>query len=204
MKRATRIAVLTSVVVLLLCVGAVFAQWGGQGTYWNVALGSWRLNCPGASCSVTGDTVNLPGLSAKSQIIADSGGVATNTLTNTGISFPIAANEVGTLNCEIYFTNGSGGGLELSINGPGAAPTELTAYASVGTAAAANTFVNSQGTSWQPALGSTTSTVTTIQHAHLDAGVENGGTAGTLNIQYADVNTTGTTIIKRDSWCAFP
>lgn len=95
MKRATRIAVVTSVVVLLLCVGAVFAQWGGQANFWQVPLGSWRLNCPANACSVSGDTVNLPGTSAKSQLTADSAGSATTGLINSGISFPIAANQNG-------------------------------------------------------------------------------------------------------------
>lgn len=64
---------------------------------------------------------------------------------------------------------------------------------------------SSQGASWQATLNtSITSTVTTLQLAELSAGIENGPTAGTLNIQFADVNTTGSTVIKRDSWCSFP
>lgn len=204
MKRAIRIAVVTSVVVLLLCVGAVFAQWGGQANFWQVPLGSWRLNCPANACSVSGDTVNLPGTSAKSQLTADSAGSATTGLINSGISFPIAANQNGTLNCEIYFTNGSGGGLTLALNGPGT-PTEVTDAAQIASAASTVNLFSSQGASWQATLNtSITSTVTTLQLAELSAGIENGPTAGTLNIQFADVNTTGSTVVKRDSWCSFP
>jgi len=187
---------------LLLMIGVCMAQWGGAGV-WTVPSGGLYLNCPANSCSVSGQYLNFPGLSALSQLSANSAGSSANTLVNSGISFPIAANETGHLNCELYFTNGSGGGLELSVNGPGT-PADLAAYASINTSSSASAFVNSQGTSWQPTLGSTTSTVTTVQHAHLDAGVANGTTAGTLALQYADVNTTGTTILLNTSWCTFP
>lgn len=203
MKRATKIAVLSIAAVFLLCVGTVLAQWGSQGNYWQVPLGSWRLNCPPNACSLSGDTVNIPGASAKSQLIADSSGSATTALINSGISFPIAANEVGTLNCEIYFTNGSSGGLTLAVNGPGT-PTEVTVASQIASAATTVNLSSSQGTSWAATLGSATSTVTTIQLAEMSGGVENGSTAGTLAIQFADVNTTGSTVIKRGSWCSFP
>lgn len=204
-KQLTLIKRLTAAFAIVVLVAiASLAQWGPQNQFWQMGVGSWQVNCPPGACSIQGTVLNLPGTSAKSQLSSNSAGSSTNTLVNSGLSFPIAASEQGTLNCELYFTNGSGGGLELSINGPGTGPSDLAAYASIGTAANTNVFVNSQGTAWQPTLGSATSTVTTMQHAHIDAGVFNGTTAGTLAIQYADVNTTGTTTLLQGSWCTFP
>lgn len=200
---ALAIVLLVASVAMIAVHPRVFAQWGAQNTYWQMGSGGWALNCPPNSCSIQGSVVNMPGLSGPSQLASNSAGSSTNTLVNSGLSFPIVASESGKLNCEFYFTNGSGGGLELSINGPGT-PTLLNAYVSINTAAASSAFVNSTGSAWQPALGSTTSTVTTIQHAHLDAAIYNGTTGGTLNVQYADVNTTGTTTLLQGSWCTFP
>jgi len=180
------------------------AQWGPATGFWQVGSGGFSLNCPGNSCSVSGSVLNFPGLSAKSQLIADSAGSSTTALINSGISFPIAANQTGTLNCAIYFTNASGGGLTLAVNGPGT-PTEVTAEAQIAISAILVDPFTSQGTSWAGTLNtSVTSTVTTLQAAELSAGIENGTTAGTLNVQFADVNTTGPTVVKRDSWCSFP
>jgi hypothetical protein len=147
--------------------------------------------------------LNFPGLSAKSQLLADSAGSATTALVNSGISFPLAAGETGTLDCEVLFTNGSGGGLTLAINGPGT-PTQVSIHGSIVSAVTTTNQYYSQGATWAVALGAATSTVTTIQSARITAGIENGTTAGTLALQFSDVNTTGSTVIKRDSWCSFP
>jgi hypothetical protein len=182
---------------------SVFAQWGGGGT-WTVPSGGLTLNCPLNACSVSGQTINLPGLSAFSLLTADNATTSsTTTPVSSGLSFPIAANETGHLDCEIYFTNTSGGGLALDVTGPGT-PTYVTARTSIYTAANSAAETVSAGTSWAAVLGSTTSTVTTLQPAHLYATIENGTTAGTLTLQFADVNTTGPTTFKRDSWCTFP
>jgi hypothetical protein len=181
---------------------AALAQWGAGGV-WTVPSGGLYLNCPANSCSVTGQTLNFPGLSAKSQLLADSAGSATTALVNSGISFPLAAGETGTLDCEVLFTNGSGGGLTLAINGPGT-PTQVSIHGSIVSAVTTTNQYYSQGATWAVALGAATSTVTTIQSARITAGIENGTTAGTLALQFSDVNTTGSTVIKRDSWCSFP
>jgi hypothetical protein len=189
--------------VVLFMVAAALAQWG-PGALWSVPAGGLYLNCPANTCSVVGQVLNFPGLSAFSLLTADGSTTSsTTTLVNTGLSFPIAANQTGHLDCEVYFTNTSGGGLSLAVNGPGT-PTEITARSSIFSAANTSNMVISQGTSWAAVLGSTTSTVTTVQPAHLYATIENGSTAGTLALQFADVNTTGPTTIKRDSWCTFP
>lgn len=201
MKRERKAGLIA--VGLLLVTAVCLAQWGGAGV-WTVPAGGLYLNCPANSCSVSGQYLNFPGLSAKSQLLADSAGSSTASLVNSGISFPIAANQTGTLNCEIYFTNSSGGGLSLGVNGPGT-PTQVTLAAQISTAVGAQSNFASQGTSWQVVLNSSvTSTTTTLQLAELSAGIENGSTPGTLNVQYSDENTTGTTVVKRDSWCSFP
>lgn len=187
---------------LAICVPMVIAQWGPSNGFWHVN-GNFNLNCPPNSCSVMGATVNLPGLSAKSQLLSDTVGSANTTKVNSGLSFPLAANEVGTLNCAIFFTNGNGGGLALAVNGPGT-PTQVTVSAEIESAASTGNFFQSQGTSWAAALGSATSTVTTLQWATVQAGIENGPTAGTLAVQFSNVNTTGSTVVKRGSWCSFP
>lgn len=193
-----------AVSIVLLMLGAVgLAQWGGGGV-WTVPSGGLYLNCPVGSCSVSGQTLNFPGLSAFVSLSADGTTTSSTTaLVNSGLSFPIAAGEVGHLDCEVYFTNTSGGGLELGVNGPGT-PTQVTARSSIFSAAATSNMAISQGTAWGVALGSATSTVTTIQPAHIYATIENGTTAGTLALQFGDVNTTGPTTIKRDTWCTFP
>lgn len=203
MKKQTKIFGALVATMCLIAVAAV-AQWGSAGVY-TVPSGGLYLNCPPGSCSVSGQTLNFPGLSAIQILTADYGTTSSSTtLINAGaLAFPIAANEVGHLDCEIYFTNASGGGLELGINGPGS-PTEVTARSSIFSAANTSNMAVSQGTSWGVALGAATSTVTTIQPAHLYATIENGSTAGTLNVQFGDVNTTGPTTLKRDSWCTFP
>jgi hypothetical protein len=189
---------------LLLVTAVCLAQWGGGGL-WTVPSGGLYLNCPANACSVTGQMLNFPGLSAKSQLLAASAGSATNTLINTGLSFPIAANQVGTLNCEIYYTStSSSGGLALGVNGPGT-PTQVTIGAQIQTSATAQSIVSSQGTSWQTQIGTVADTLTSgLQFAELAGGIENGPTAGTLNIQFADINTNGTVTVARDSWCSFP
>lgn len=205
MKRRHIFAVVTLAAALFLCAVTALGQWGGITTFWQMGAGGWRINCPPNSCSITGDTVNLPGLSAKSQLIADSTGSATNTLINSGINFPIAANEVGTLNCEIFYTSSNAsGGLDLGLNGPGS-PTEVTIAAQIQTNTTAVSIVTSQGTSWQTQIGTAADALTSgIQLAELSGGVENGSTAGTLNVQFSDINTSGSVVVKRDSWCSFP
>ena len=188
---------------LLLITVAAFAQWG-VGGIWTIPSGGLYLNCPLNACSVTGQTLNFPGLSAFSMLTADNATTSSSTtLVNSGLSFPIAANETGHLDCEVYFTNTSGGGLSLAVAGPGT-PTEITVRTTIFSAAATSNMAISQGSSYAVSLGAATSTVTTIQPAHLYATIENGSTAGTLALQFADVNTTGPTTMKRDSWCTFP
>ncbi len=207
MKTRLRIFAVTVVLAVLgisvFHLPRVLAQWGSGGIF-TVPSGGLYLNCPLSACSVTGQTLNFPGLSAFNMLTADNATTSSTTaLVNTGLSFPIAANETGHLDCQVYFTNASGGGLSLAVAGPGT-PTEITAQASIYSAANTSNLSISQGTSWAAVLGSTTSTVTTIQPAHVYATIENGSTAGTIALQFADVNTTGPTTIKRDSWCTFP
>jgi len=195
--------ILGLLVIASVATYSFMAQWGTQGAYYSMGSGGWQLNCPPSSCSITGTVANFPGLSAKSQLTANSAGSSTAGLINTGISFPIAANEVGTLNCTIYFTNDNGGGLTLAVNGPGT-PTEVTISAEIESAATTGNLYVSQGTSWATAVGAATSSVTGAQYAQFSGGIENGTTAGTLAVQFSDVNTTGTTTVLRDSWCSFP
>lgn len=203
-KQGKVFAAAGAMIALLVVATLAFGQWGSGGI-WTVPSGGLYLNCPLNACSVQGQTINLPGLSAKSQLTAASGGSSTNTLINTGISFPIAANEVGTLNCEIYYTStNSSGGLALGVNGPGS-PTEVTIGAQIQTSATAQSIVANQGTSWQTQIGTVADTLTSgLQFAELAGGIENGTTAGTLNVQFADINTSGTVTVARDSWCSFP
>jgi hypothetical protein len=189
----------------ILLFGAVMLGQWGNGGIWTVPSGGLYLNCPANACSVSGQTMNFPGLSAYTMLAADYATTSSTTalINASTLSFPIAANQTGHLDCEVYFTNTSGGGLALAVNGPGT-PTEITARSSIFSAANTSNMAISQGTSWAVALGTATSTVTTIQPAHIYATIENGTTAGTLALQFADVNTTGPTTIKRDSWCTFP
>ena len=194
------------VVALMLSAAFLIPHLRGQqaSSWWTIPSGTSFVNCPLGTCSVLGQLLNLNGLSGTSILAADTAGSATNTLVNTGISFPIAANQIGKLTCTIFYTSGtSGGGLTLAVNGPGS-PTELTQGVQTGTGATAVAMAQNQGTSWAAQTGTATTTTTTIQWADFEAGVENGTTAGTITLQYANVNTTGTVTVKRDSYCSFP
>ena len=128
MKR-TKI-VLISVGLLAVALIA-FAQQPGNS--WTLPGGTKWINCPLGTCNVSGQAINLTGLSQTVQLIADTAGSATNTLVTTGITFPIAANQTGKMACTIYYTSGtSGGGLTLAVTGPGS-PTELTQASQINT-----------------------------------------------------------------------
>jgi hypothetical protein len=195
--------------ILLL---AAFLLLAGLG---NVALTSWaqnRTNAPQLQYDIVdtmfhavlnGPTLIDNRIMETAYLAADTAGSATATLVNIfpATPFSVSTNAKYMLDCEIYFTNGSGGGLTLAVNGPGT-PTELTVVANVASAATTMNFnAVQQSTTYGTAIGAATSTVTTIQYAHLAAGIENGTTSGVINPQYSDVNTTGTTVIKRGSWC---
>jgi len=133
---------------------------------------------------------------------ADTAGSTTNTLVTTGMTFSIAANTKYTLDCNLFFTSSttSGVGLTLGVNGPGS-PTEVSLMRQINTTATAFRVDSSQGASWAAKIGATATTVTALSLAHLYGLIENGSTAGTLDIQYANIGTTGTTVVKRGSWC---
>ena len=131
-----------------------------------------------------------------------SGTSATNTLVNTGMAFTLAANTVYTLNCDVLFTVSatSGVGLTLGVTGPGT-PTQVTLMRQVNTTATAFRVDSSSSAAWGAKMGATATTVTALSFAHLTGTVENGSTAGTLTVQYANIGTTGTVVVKRGSWC---
>ena len=135
-------------------------------------------------------------------LTADTAGATTNTLANTGMSFSISANTTYSLDCEILFTVSATAsvGLTLGVNGPGT-PTQVSLMRFMNTTATAFRIDSSTGTAWAAKVGATATTVTTLSRARFSGLIENGATAGTLNIQYANIGTTGSTIVKRGSWC---
>ena len=166
----------------------------------NMDIGDNTAHATAVNASVYSD-IRLVG--AAQTLAADSAGSATNTLVNSGMSWPVEANATYTLQCDISYTSGtSGGGLALSVNGPGT-PVNITQMADIATAATTynlNTPVT--GTSWQSQIGTASTTTTTAQRAHYSAQIATSLTvAGTLALQYADINTTGTVTLKRGSWC---
>lgn len=136
------------------------------------------------------------------RLTADTAGSTNNNLVSTGMSFPIAANGVYTLDCQILFTVSatSGVGLTLGVNGPGT-PTQVSLMRWLNTTVTANRIDSSTGAAWGAKIGTTATTVTSLSRAHLTGLIENGSTAGTLDIQFANIGTTGTTVVKRGSWC---
>lgn len=136
------------------------------------------------------------------RLTADTSGSTNNNLTNTGMSFPIAANGVYTLDCMILFTVSatSGVGLTLGVNGPGT-PAQVTLMRQMNTSTTAQRLDSSTGAAWGAKVGATATTVTSLSRAHFTGLIENGSTAGTLDIQFANIGTTGTTTVKRGSWC---
>ena len=173
------------VVTLLLCVFLLAAK-----TMVNLAA------------DVTGVLPAANGGSVMQILAADTAGSASNTLVTTGMTFPIAASAKYTLDCDLLFTvsTTSGVGLTLGVNGPGS-PTEVSLMRQINTTATAFRVDSSQGTAWAAKVGATATTVTALSLAQFYGSIENGTTAGTLDVQYANIATTGTTVIKRGSWC---
>lgn len=192
-------------VVALACLAFIPLRAQQSASQPTIPGGTTFLNCVlPITCSVSGQQITFNNANGPKAILAaDNAGSATNTLIDSGLTFAVAANQVGALICDVYFTNASGGGLTLGVNGPGT-PAQVTAGGLIYSAAATANMIASQGATWAVKHGTTTSTVTTIQFAEFRATVENGTTAGTLSLQYADVNTTGTTVLKRGTRCTFP
>lgn len=193
-------------VVTLACLAFIPLRAQQSASQPTIPGGTTFLNCVlPITCNVSGQQITLGNANGPKNILAaDNAGSSTNTLIDSGLTtFPIAANQVGVLTCDVYFTNASGGGLTLGINGPGT-PAQVTVAGYVFTAAAVDNLLAYQGTSWAQKLGTTTSTVTTLQFAEIKATIENGTTAGAVSLQYADVNTTGPTVLKRGTKCSFP
>jgi hypothetical protein len=127
---------------------------------------------------------------------------ATNTLVNTSMAFILAASTTYTLQCQVLFTVSatSGVGLTLGVSGPGT-PIQVTLLRLMNTTATAVRLDSSASAAWAAKIGTTATTVTSLSFAQLTGTIENGTTAGTLTVQYANIGTTGATIVKRGSWC---
>lgn len=136
------------------------------------------------------------------RLTADTSGSTNNNLTNTGMSFSLEANGIYTLDCQILFTVSatSSVGLTLGVNGPGT-PTQVKLMRQMNTSVTAQRVDSSASAAWGAKVGATATTVTSLSRAHFTGLIENGSTAGTLDIQYANIGTTGTTVVKRGSWC---
>ncbi len=150
----------------------------------------------------TGCTTITGGGSSMTRLTADTGGSATNTLVTTGMTFSLAASTTYTLDCNILFTVSatSAVGLTLGVNGPGT-PTQVTLMRLMNTTATAFRLDSTAGATWAAKIGATATTVTSLSSARLTGTIENGTTAGTLDVQYANIGTTGTTVVKRGSFC---
>lgn len=171
------------------------------------ATGPAGVTGPGGPAGPTGATgpagpSGASGSGAVSLLTGDTGTSANNTLINTGMSFSLAPGTAYTLDCNILFTvsTTSGVGLTLGVSGPGT-PTQVTLMRHVNTAATAFRVDSSTGAAWGAKIGATATTVTALSLARLSGTIENGTTAGTLNIQFSNIGTTGTTVVKRGSWC---
>lgn len=155
-----------------------------------------------ASGDATGCTTITGGGSSIARLTGDTAGSATNTLVTTGMTFSIAASTTYTLSCDILFTVSatSGVGLTSGVNGPGT-PTQVTLMRVINTTATAFRVDSTAGATWAAKVGATATTVTSLSSAKFSGTIENGTTAGTLDIQYANIGTTGTTVVKRGSFC---
>lgn len=130
-------------------------------------------------------------------------GSTTNTLGSSGMTFSISANTKYTLECQMMMqvSTTSGVGFTLGVTGPGS-PTEVTLAMDNWTSQTARRSEWSQGTAWAAKLGATATTYSSNPLPVTFTGlIENGSTAGTLTIEYANIGTTGTTTLKRGSWC---
>ena len=118
------------------------------------------------------------------------------------MAFTLAASTTYTLHCDILFTVSatSAVGLTLGVTGPGS-PAQVTLLRHMNTTATAFRLDSSASAAWGAKIGATATTVTSLSYAHLTGTIENGTTPGTMTVQYANIGTTGTTVVKRGSWC---
>jgi hypothetical protein len=128
---------------------------------------------------------------------------STTTMANiTGMSWNIAASKKYVLRCDLIYQSASTGGLKIAFTGP-ASPTQVEYCLDAGIAAGADAraCTAAANTSFATVVGSTAvTTATTNWNATLTGSIENGTTAGVLQIQFASVAAVST-IIERDSSC---
>jgi hypothetical protein len=136
------------------------------------------------------------------RLAADTGGSTSATLGSTGMTFPIAASQVLSFTCQVVVTStSSSGGIFMGITGP-TTPTNV-AYQIIGAKGGQANF--------NSALSQASYSTTGIGLIGINTGVslpvifsgtlENGSTAGTLTIQFANGSGTGTAVVKRGSFC---
>jgi hypothetical protein len=136
-------------------------------------------------------------------LTADATGSTSNTLATSGMTYSLAASTVYTMQCEMMFTVSatSAVGFTFGVAGPGT-PTEVTIHMLNQTTQTAMRSEWSQTATWGAKVGATATTFNTNPvRAEINGLIENGTTAGTLTIQFANIGTTGTTTLKRGSWC---
>lgn len=136
-------------------------------------------------------------------LTANSSGSASATLVTAGMTFSIAASTNYTLECMMYHNESatSGVGFAFGVSGPGT-PTGVTLHMFNQTTQTAFRSDWQSGTAWGAAIGATATTYDTNPTlAHVTGLIQNGTTAGTLTIEYANIGTTGTVTLYKGSWC---
>lgn len=140
-------------------------------------------------------------------LIADATGSASATLANitwaNSCTFPVAASTVYSYYCDVESTStNAAGGLFMGITGP-VSPVASNYTLSQATSATLSAYHNiSQTTTYSTTgAGVVAQTITTTWPAHFAGTFENGTTAGTLSMQFANGSATGSTVLKRGSFC---
>jgi hypothetical protein len=117
----------------------------------------------------------------------------------TGLSFPVAANQNYTLECNLIYQAASTGGLVVSFTGP-ASPTQVSYSLNEGLSATTSGFSATTGTTFATTLGGVVTTAATNFPAYLEMALENGATAGTVQVMFQSAAAVATTV-KRGSYC---
>lgn len=143
-------------------------------------------------------------VSMTATLTADSTQSASATPVNSGLVFPIVANGIYYLECDVWFNMTTTlGGINLYVNGPGT-PTRIATDALFPTnitTGAALLDVPTTGTAYQATMASGTITGTGNGHVRLAASIQTGSSAGSLVPQFSNNGTTGLTKLLNGTTC---
>lgn len=163
----------------------------------NCTAGLWVNQTTGVEWTCTGNSWQKSG--AQTIFLTASYTNATTTLSNVGISFPVSANQNYHADCWLVWQGSAATtGPKWTFSGP-ASPTAVNISAI--SAITATTLTQGVSTAFSTSVNNSGSITTATNFLdHVQLGLINGGTAGTVQLQAA-ANGSGTLTIASGSFC---